>query len=117
MLHLNIDGRKGNFSGEGISPERMGKFGKGSSAVISELLNMLSHVTPGRWWKGEFFPGDGVRPRRTSGGSLTVSSELLNMLLHVRPGRWWRGNFPGREFVLAGFPVKMGDVCTSIPIN
>ena len=47
--------------------------------------------------KGRIFPGEGVRPRRSSvkRGSLPVSSELLNMLLHVRPGRWWKGHFSG----------------------
>ena len=69
----------------------------GSLPVSSELLNMLLHVRPGRWWRGDSPPppGDGVCPRRTSGGSLTVSSELLNMLLLVRPGRWRRGNLSG----------------------
>ena len=66
----------------------------GSLPVSSQLLNMLLHVRPGRWWEGEFFR-DGVCPRRMSGGSLPVSYELIIMLLHVRPGRWWRGNFSG----------------------
>ena len=42
---------------------------------------------------GANFAGDGVCPRRMSGGggSLPVSSELLNMLLHITLGRWWGG--------------------------
>ena len=39
----------------------------GSLFVSSELLNMLLHVTPGRWLKGEFVPGERVRPGRSSG--------------------------------------------------
>ena len=59
---------------------------------------MLLHVRPGRWWRGNF-SGDGVCPRRMSGGSLFVSSELLI-----------EGEiFPGREFVLVGLPVKIGE--------
>ena len=40
---------------------------KGSLPVISELLNMLLHVTPGRLWTG-YSSEEGVRPRRMSGG-------------------------------------------------
>ena len=95
MLHLHIGGRKGNFFGEGISPERMGEVRQGE--FVRHFGFTKYAITCYSWTlvEGEFFPGDGVCPRRTSGGSLTVSSKLLNMLLHVRPGRWWRGNFLG----------------------
>ena len=43
-------------------PVKMGEF----LPVSSQLLNMLLHVRPGRWWRGNF-SGDGVYPRRLSG--------------------------------------------------
>ena len=67
---------------------------RGSLFVSSELLNMLLHVRPGRWWRGNFSGGWSLSEEDVR-GSLFVSSELLNMLLHVNPGRWLRGNFSG----------------------
>ena len=86
---------------------------KGESLpVSSELLHMLLHVRPGRWWKGEF-SGDGVCLRTMSGRSLFVSSELVNMLLHFTPGRWLRGEFFSGEGVRPGRSSSENErVCT-----
>ena len=49
---------------------------KGEFTLSSELLNMLLHVRPGRWWRGEFFR-DGVCSGRffgENGGCLSVNS-------------------------------------------
>ena len=62
MLDLEAGGR-GNFSGYGVCLRRMSG---GSLFVSSELLNMLLHVKPGRWLRGEVFR-EGVRPGRFSG--------------------------------------------------
>ena len=84
----------GIFSGEGVRPHR--------SSVSSELLNMLLHVRPGRWWRGNFPGRELVRKEGEVRHGEFVTSELLNTLLHATPGRWWRGNFPGKEFVPKG---------------
>ena len=62
MLDLDAGGG-GIFPGWSLSEEDV----RGSLFVSSELLNMLLHVTPERWLRGEFFPGEGVRPGRSSG--------------------------------------------------
>ena len=48
---------EGIFAGEGVHPHRSSGEKGGSLPVSSELLNMLLHVRPGHWWKGEFFRG------------------------------------------------------------
>ena len=55
----------GIFPGEGVRPHRSSGEKGGSFAGSSDLLNMLLHVRPGRWWRGDF-SGDGVCPRRMS---------------------------------------------------
>ena len=45
----------GIFPGEGVRPPRSSGEKGGSLPVSSEVLNMLLHVRPGRWWRGVFF--------------------------------------------------------------
>ena len=103
---------RGIFSGEGVRPHRSYGEKEGSLPVSSELLNMLLHVRPERWWEGggrNFFGGWSLSEEDVR-GSLAVSSELLNMLLHVKPGRWLRGDVFSAEGVRSG--RFSGDVCT-----
>ena len=42
------------FPGEGVRSHRSSGEKGGSLPVSSELLNMLLHVRPERWWRGNF---------------------------------------------------------------
>ena len=79
-----------------VRPGRLwsGEFFRGWSLskqdVSSELLNMLIHVTPGRWWRVNFPGRELVRKggKKFGKGSSSVISELVNMLSHFSPERW-----------------------------
>ena len=62
MLELDA-GLREFFRGLSLSEKDV----RGSLFVSSELVNMLLHFTPGRWLRGEFFSGEGVRPGRSTG--------------------------------------------------
>ena len=51
----------GIVPGEGVRPHRSSGEKGGSLPVSSELLNMLLHVRPGRWWRGIFSGMEFVR--------------------------------------------------------
>ena len=89
MLDLDAGGG-GIFFGHGVCPRRMSG---GSLLVSSELLNMLLHVTPGRWLRGKYFRGREFilvgLPVKI--GGFVRQFQVTKMLLHVTRGRWWRG--------------------------
>ena len=77
------------FRGSSLSEENV----RGSLFVSSELLNMLLHVTPGRWLRGDFFWGRefvlvGLPVKMRE---FARKFQVTKMLLHVTLGRWWRG--------------------------
>ena len=85
----------GIFPEEGVRPHRSSGEKGGSLPVSSELLNMLVHVTPGRWLRGNFFRvmefvlvGLPVKM-----GEFVRKFQVTKSLLHVTLGRWWRGGF------------------------
>ena len=43
---------------------------RGSLPVSSELLNMLFHFTPGRWWRGNFPEGSSSEEERRGNSSV-----------------------------------------------
>ena len=70
---------------------------RGSLFVSSELLNMLLHVTPGRWLRGDFFPGREfvVVCLPVKMGEYVRKFQVTKMLLHINLGRWWSGDLSG----------------------
>ena len=64
---------------------------RGSLPVRSELLNMLFHVTPGRWWRGNFPEGSSSEEERrrefVGGVRPSVRSERYTKMagLYVMP--------------------------------
>ena len=88
---------RGLFPGEGIRPHRPSGEKGGSLPVSSELLNMVLHVTPGRWLRDEFF-----REREfvlvgllVKMGEFVRKFQVTKMLLHLTLGRWLRGDLTG----------------------